>query len=224
MFMRKLSHQKELAIKLRLKGMSYSQIKSKIKVSKSSLSIWLEKYPLSKERIKELRDWNPRRIESSRNTKLKKRIEMLKNVYRDMADEIGKLSERDLFIAGLFLYWGEGTKSARDIVAFTNTDPGMIRIFIKWLELMGVKKDQLKLKLHLYSDMDIKKESDYWSKILNISKDNFRKPYIKKSGSSSLSYKGLFGHGTCTVVYGNSVLHNKIIMSLKYLREVVPIK
>lgn len=206
---------------MRLKGMSYSQIKSTIKVSKSTLSLWLEKYPLSQERIKELRDWNPRRIENSRNTKLKKRQEKLKNIYKDVSREIGLLSDRDLFIAGLFLYWGEGTKSSRDMVAFTNTDPSMVSFFIKWLKLMGVKKSDLKIKLHVYSDMDFKKEISFWSKFLNISIENFRKPYIKDSKFSDLTYRNSFVHGTCSVIYGSSELHNKIIMALKYLRDIV---
>lgn len=222
--MKKLYKEKEEVIKMRLKGMSYSQIKSKIKVSKSTLSIWLEKYPLSKEKIKELRDWNPQRIENSRNTKLKKRHEKLENIYNEISKEIGSLSKRDLFLSGLFLYWGEGTKSARDMVVFTNTDPSMVKFFIKWLESMGVRKEFLKVKLHLYIDMNIQKETSYWSETLNISRLNFRKPYIKDSKLSSLTYKNSFGHGTCSVIYGNSGLHNKIIMGLRYIREVVSIK
>lgn len=204
--------------------MSYSQIKNKLSVSKSTLSAWLAKYPLSEERIRELRDWNPVRIEKSRKTKLLKRETMLDKVFSDVSEDIGFLSDRDLFIAGLFLYWGEGTKAARDIVAFTNTDPGMIRMFIKWLELMKVDQNKLKIKLHLYKDMNIKKETSFWAEELKVNLSNFRKPYIKESKFSNLNYKGQFGHGTCTVVYGNSKLHNKIIMSLKYLKEVVSVK
>ncbi|MCX6713082.1 MAG: helix-turn-helix domain containing protein, partial [Candidatus Vogelbacteria bacterium] len=59
---------KQKAVKLRLEGKSYSEIKNLLGISKSTLSGWLEDYPLSKERIKELRDWNPRRIENFRNT------------------------------------------------------------------------------------------------------------------------------------------------------------
>lgn len=216
--MKKLIKEKEKAIKMRIRGMSYSQIREKIKVSKSTLSIWLEPYPLTVDRIRELRDFNPIRIEKSRNTKLKNRQEKLQKIYKIASEEIGVISKRDLFIAGLFLYWGEGTKSARDVVAFTNTDPNMIKFFIKWLELFNVKRNQLKIKLHLYSDMDQMKEKMFWSKKLGIPTKNFRKTYIKQSTLKSISYKRTFGHGTCSVIYGNSLIHNKIMMSLEYLR------
>jgi hypothetical protein len=181
----------------------------------------LEKYPLSEERIKELRDWNPRRIENCRNTKLKKRQEMLSGVYKKVAQDIGSLSDRDLFVAGLFLYWGEGTKASRNLVALTNTDPSMLRLFIKWLNLMGVKKNLLKVKLHLYIDMNIKEIMSFWSKELSIPNSNFVKPYIKDSKFTSLTYKNSFGHGTCIVYCSNGDIYNKIMMSLKYFREVV---
>lgn len=215
---------KEEVVQMRLKGLSYSQIRSKVRVSKSTLSVWLEKYPLSSERIKELRDWNPRRIENCRNTKFKNREKKLENVYKDISNEIGKLSKRDLFIAGLFLYWGEGTKASRDMVAFTNTDPTMIKFFIKWIESLGIPKERLKVKLHLYKDMNTNEKTKFWSKTLNISEKNFRKPYIKDSKFSSLTYKNTFGQGTCTVIYGSSDLYNKITMGLKYMREVVSSK
>ena len=222
--MKILYKEKEEAIQMRLKGMSYSQIKSKIKVSKSTLSIWLEKYPLSEKRIRELRDWNPRRIENCRNTKLRKRQAMLEGVYQNVIKEVGKLSPRDLFIAGLFLYWGEGTKASRNLVAFTNTDPAMLKFFIKWLNLIGIKRDLLKVKLHLYIDMDIEEKTRFWSKELGIPNSRFVSPYIKDSKFTSLTYKGGFGQGTCIVYYPSSEVYNKIMMSLKYLREVVSVK
>ena len=86
---------------------------------------------------------------------------------------------------------------------------------------MNVEKKVLKIRLHLYLDMDIKAETSYWAKELNLPIHNFAKPYIKESKFTSLTYKNSFGHGTCNVIYSNSVLHNKIMMSLKYLRDIV---
>jgi len=63
---------KEKAIKLRLEGQSYSQIKAELGVSKSTLSGWLGDYPLSSERINELRAHSFKRIERYRNTMQRK--------------------------------------------------------------------------------------------------------------------------------------------------------
>ena len=55
------------------------------------------------------------------------------------------LSQR-LFLAGLFLYWGEGTKAQNSLVALTNTNPAMLKFFIKWLKLFGIKNKNVNFK------------------------------------------------------------------------------
>ena len=102
---RKLDKQK--ALEMRSKGMSYSQIKEKLGVSKSTLSGWLYDMPLSPKRIRELQADSPIRIEKYRNTMRAKKEVRLKGVYEKVRKDIGKLSKRDLFLAGMFLYWGE---------------------------------------------------------------------------------------------------------------------
>lgn len=214
---RKLDKQK--ALEMRSKGMSYSQIKEKLGVSKSTLSGWLYKMPLSEDRIKELRDFNPQRIERCRNTKQAKKEARLQEVYKEVSKDIGVLSKRDLFIAGLFLYWGEGSKTTNASVGLTNTNPAMLKFYIRWLELFGITKKDLKVSLHLYSDMDVKKQEKYWSKELNIPTSQFRKSYIKKTLSTSITYHNGFGQGTCTVMASGARFFEKVLMGIKYIQD-----
>lgn len=208
---------KQKALIMRKGGMSYSQIKEKLGVNKSTLSGWLQNLPLSEKRIRELRDNNPVRIERYRNTMRAKKEDRLKEVYKKISKEVNNLSKRDLFLAGLFLYWGEGTKVQNSLVALTNTNPVMLKFFIKWLELFDVKRKDLKIKLHLYADMNIKQSLDFWSKELKIPISQFYKPYIKKSNLKSISYKNGFGKGTCSVILGSRDLWEYITMGLEYI-------
>lgn len=96
----------------------------------------------------------------------------------------------------------------------------MLKFFIKWLELFNIKRTDLKIKLHLYSDMSIKKSLDFWSKELRIPISQFRKPYIKKTQLKSISYKNGFGKGTCCVMFDNRDLWEYVIMGMKYISEV----
>src|SRR3989338_6134106 len=102
---------REKALQLRKSGWSYAQIKEKLSVSKGTLSVWLRDYPLSRERINELRGKSEKRIERYRDTMRQKKEKRLAQVYRERASAILPLSRRDLYLAGLFLYWGEGSKS-----------------------------------------------------------------------------------------------------------------
>jgi hypothetical protein len=70
----------------------------------------------------------------------------------------GNISDRDLFIAGFFLYWAEGGKTRRNTLVLTNTDPNMLKNYLSWLKLLKVSKDKLKIKLNLYKDMNVDRE------------------------------------------------------------------
>jgi len=208
------------AISLRKQGMSYSQIKKKLKVSKSTLSLWLRDYPLSEQRIKELRDWNEQRIEKCRETKRKKKEKRLKSFYQQQKGFIFPINKRELYLAGLFLYWGEGKKSDPTKLSISNTDPSVIRFSITWLtKSLKVPREKLKVHLHLYKDMDVKKEIRFWSKILGIPKKQFNKPYIKKTFRKAINHKGEFGHGTGNVTFGNARISEKILMAIKAISD-----
>lgn len=212
--------EKEEAIRLRLAGESYSRIKKIIGVSKGTLSLWLGNMPLSQDRIKELRDWNEVRIERYRETRRKKRDAIIAQVYKSERKKILPLSPRDIFIAGLFLYWGEGGKTKTAEISLSNTNPEIIKTFIYWLEnAFAVDRKKLKIRLHLYKDMDAKKEINFWSKSLAISISQFRKPYIKDSNRSSITYKNGFGHGTCNVNLGSANIARKVLIGLQVLKD-----
>jgi len=141
-------------------------------------------------------------------------------IYKNQKKIILPITKREFFLAGLLLYWGEGTKSRTDCLSMSNSDPSVIRFFIYWLNKnLSVHKKKMKIYLHLYSNMDIKKESLFWSEKLDIPLHQFGKPYIKKSSSLRINHKGGFGHGTCNLTIGNARLSEKIFMSLKVISD-----
>ena len=213
--------EKSKAIALRKKGYSYSQIKEKLGISKGTLSNWLQNYPLSDKRIRELRADNPRRIEKYINTMRKKREEKFSIAFDKVKKDIGNISDRELLIAGFFLYWAEGGKTTHNNMTLTNTDPSMLKTYLNWLKLLGVSKDKLKIKLHLYKVMDENKEISFWSRELGIEKSKFHKTWVKNSNMSDLTYKNNFGHGTCNVILNDTVMATYVLMGIKFVANVV---
>ena len=211
-------HEKALA--LRKQQLSYSQIKKILKVSKSTLSYWLRYYPLSEERIRELRAYSERRIEKFRETMRKKREIRLKEIYETQKRLLLPLKDRELFMFGLGLYLGEGTKYRQDGLSISNTDPSIIKFFIHLLnKSLGIPKKKMRVMLHLYKDMDIDKEMQFWARILKIPLSQFARPYIKKTTSKRINHKGGFGHGTCNVRINSVPLAEKIFMGLKAISD-----
>src|SRR3989338_4021404 len=129
------------ALAMRKKGMSYSAIKEKLGISKSTLSYWLSDMPLSREQINVLRAHSPQRIERYRNTMREKREVRMKDMYAVVSKEIGKFTTRELFIAGFFLYWAEGGKTKRCNITLSNTDPSMLRFYIIWVCSLGIPRE-----------------------------------------------------------------------------------
>lgn len=210
---------KEKAIQLRLEGKSYGEIGKKLAVGKGTLSSWLSDYPLSAKRLRELRDCNQKRIENFRETMRRKRDVRLQSVFKKVTNDIKSLSRREAFLAGLFLYWGEGMKTDRYVTSLANTDPRMIRFFLVWLRKLGVNENKIHIRLQLYSDMDIEKETTFWARELKIPRRFFSKPYIKKSRLADLSYRGGYGHGTCNVIYRDRDMSEYVRMGMKYIRD-----
>jgi transposase-like protein len=214
---------RERAIQLRQQGNTYSEIKRQLGIGKSTLSDWLSKYPLTQKQFQDLqtRIKNNKEIaiEKFRETSRLKRERRLKYAYETEKNRLLSLSLKELEIAGLFLYWGEGAKRINGYIGINNTDPKVVQFSLYWLiKILKIPKEKIRVSLHLYKDMDIYKEIDYWSTELNIPKGQFRKPYIKTSNRTGLTHKG-FGHGTCGLVANNVLLKEKLMMSIEAIAD-----
>ena len=74
------------------------------------------------------------------------------------AAEIGPLTEREILIAGATAYWCEGTKSKpsrrNDRVAFINSDPALILLFLRFLATVGISPDRLVFRVYIHENAD----------------------------------------------------------------------
>lgn len=218
---------RERAIKLRLQGQTYGQIRKQLSVSKSTLSDWLSKLPLTEDQLKILSQNKESSLELGREkfreVFRKKRLNRLKQTLDNQIKELLPLSNKELFLTGVFLYWGEGAKK-HGAVTISNTDPRVVRFALHWMtESLKIPKQKIKINLHLYKDMNIKEAISFWSTILDIPKDQFRKPYIKKTNREGLTYKS-YGHGTCRLYAGSVELSEKIAMSIKAISDCYGVK
>jgi transposase-like protein len=219
---------KEKAIRLRLKKqLGYGAIKKQIPVAKSTLSNWLRQFPLSKERIDELKKegWlkSEIKIERFRAAMRKKREDKDKEEYERYLKHFRKsISSRVFFASGLMLYLAEGAKTNYYTISIANTDPRIIKFFTRWLyKFFGVPKDKLKVFLHLYESMNIEKERKFWKDELGFNDSQFYKPYITKNKKTSFLYKESFRHGTCSVLLNNTIIKRKIMMAIRAYTDLI---
>ncbi len=173
------------ARELRNKGLGIKTIAHKLNVSSSSVSLWCRDIVLNQEQITELerRSHDPqygRRLRYTQKLREAKNKKII-HLFEEGKKEIGSLTSRELFVVGAALYWAEGFKKD-NLVGFSNSDPAMIAIFMKWLRQCGVAKNRLKFRAGVneaYRDKILDIEG-YWRKILHIRADQFQKPFFQR--------------------------------------------
>lgn len=177
---------KKKARQLRRKGLGIKTIAYKLGVSSSTISLWCRDIKLTPKQHKELerryRDPYFGRRKANILRQRQKKLTAIESLKQIGIQEIGKLSERELFIAGVALYWAEGFKKDKRL-GFANSDPAMIKFFLKWLiSSCNVPKASIRLRLglNISHKYRINVVEDYWSKITGISKSQFQKPFFQK--------------------------------------------
>ncbi|MEK7535531.1 MAG: hypothetical protein AAB590_00750 [Patescibacteria group bacterium] len=212
------SKEKVHALKLRRAGKSYSNILKTVRVSKSTLSLWLRDVPLSKiSRDKILRGLEKARKQSAKSKK-EQRLSAIGEAKEKASTEFPILYQKPLFLVGLSLYWAEGDKNSQERVKFTNSDPRLISIMMMWFrDICGISQEKFRIALHIHSLQINKEVLAFWSKITDIPRGQFQKPYIKKT---SLGYRrNPLYNGTCSIVIHSRQLFRKIMAWENILSE-----
>lgn len=182
------------AINLRKEGYSYKYISGVLKVSKSTLSDWLADIPYTpnEETIKRI---GAARAASGESKSKIKQASILKAAL-EARRELGKMSRRDLFMLGLGLYIGEGSKTA-EITRFVNSDPAAVSLMVRWFtEALSLPKKNLRVRIHLYPDCDERRSLQYWSKITTIPISQFQKSSFDRRTDKKALKSGKLLHGT----------------------------
>jgi len=117
--------------------------------------------------------------------------------------------EQKLKIAAIMLYWAEGAKRSQ-AVDFTNSEPRMVKFFLKFLrEICRVDEQRLRILLYCYANQDIGKIKKFWSKLTKIPLSQFIKPYIRQD--YSLKCKREMKYGLIHIRYSDKKLWRLIL-------------
>jgi Homeodomain-like domain len=177
------SKEKLLALQLRRRGESIKDIAKKLNVSRGSVSLWCQEILLTstqkqKLKKKQIAAGHAGRMQGAEMNK-KKRLDAISRFVNDGMNEIGSLSERDLLMLGIGLYWGEGIKSRTGQTAMVNSDPNVLKVAKKWFQVcLGVLSHEFRPYIYIAPQHKPRETIivDYWSKELSIPKSQFKSP------------------------------------------------
>jgi hypothetical protein len=126
--------------------------------------------------------------------------------------------DEDLKIAGIMLYWGEGSKTG-NAVKFANSDPEMIIVFINFLtRICGISQNRLKVLIHMYPDQNEKELKEFWSRTTGVPLERFYKSHVHQGKTGTYKRKSIYG--TLAVSYSDKKLLNVLLLWIdQYKRE-----
>ncbi|MGW6055307.1 hypothetical protein [Streptomyces sp. NPDC055189] len=196
---------RERARELRTQGMTYDQIQVELGCSKSSISLWVRDLP------------RPERRDPSEQAKLaaRKRWDHELAVREDERQrikegarrDVGTLSDRELFLAGVVLYWAEGgkdkayNKQHTERLQFINSDPNVISLYLRWLELLGVERERMRFRVSIHESADVAKAEKFWAELVGVDTEILQRVTLKRHNprtnrkNTSDAYRG------CLTVY-----------------------
>ena len=124
-----------------------------------------------------------------------------------------------LYGLGMGLYWGEGTKANLSSVRLGNSDPKLIKTFIRFLtQLYDVDKDRLRFGLQLFTDCSESEALSYWCRELEVKPSQFYKITVTISGSIG-TYRNKNRYGVATVYFNNKKLRDILVDNLAALAQ-----
>jgi len=190
---------------MRKEGRSYREIQVEVGVAKSTLSLWLRDVPLTEDQQRALADRGPSATRANAEAARANATRRRSVVQAQAKAQITHLSESELFVAGVVAYWAEGAKNKPwrfgQGTVFINSDQGLIRLFLRWLALMGIEDERLRFRLMINESADVLDALAYWSDVVGVPSESFGKTQLKTHNPKTVRRNvGEDYHG-CLVIY-----------------------
>lgn len=177
--------------------MSSKEISDELDCSVSKVNYWIRKHDIEKRSVSEA-------------------IYAKNNPDGDPFNKPSIESKEDAFLygMGLGLYWGEGTKSSDHAVRLGNTDPDLIKMFIRFLkEIYNIDQEKLSFGLQIFGDMNKEETVQFWIDELEVSRDQFYKVIVTPERGVG-NYNTKTKHGVLTVYFNNTKLRDIVCKAL----------
>ncbi len=180
---------KPKAYAMRRAGKSIIEIYKTLGISKSTASLWCREIKLTDKQAENLKRNSIKGglvgRQKGADTNRQKKIDAQNNANIWAQDFVSSISERDRLVAGIALYWAEGSKAVSTTgFIFVNSDPVMIRFMYEWLtDVIKIPKEDITAQvsineIHRYR---INKVLKFWSRLLDLPLDTFSRTFFAKS-------------------------------------------
>lgn len=118
---------------------------------------------------------------------------------------VGELSDREVFLAGVVLYWAEGAKdksyNRRERLQFINSDPNVISFYLRWLSMLGVERERLRFRVSIHESANVSAAEEFWAGLAGVKPSEFQKVTLKKHNPTTSRKNTSEAYRGCLTVY-----------------------
>ena len=210
---------KEQAIELRKKAMTYGEITRAMhmNIPKSTLSYWFKNIQLSSLQKKKIMQASHYASERGRllaiavnRTKREQHLLSIEGKIINIPSTVMKNSDVAKVVVAT-LYLGEGSKNRRGSLSFGNSNPDIIKLFLRLLRFAySIEEKKLRCTVQCRADHHVAELERFWSKITNIPLTQFYKTRIDPRTIGKPSKKPLY-KGVCRLEYFSADVFYEII-------------
>lgn len=215
-----MREERNLAVALRAKGMTYAEIQKKlgIKIPKATMSHWCKDVPLSLRNQKRIKAMSQENLKRGRRRAQEVLQEL--RIAREQRFRIQNQSLLDLYKVDLrvrkitlaILHLAEGHKNKAS-VAFGNSDTGIISMFMELMRTVyEIDETKFRITVQCRADQDPEQLKNYWSRVTGVSPKQFYKPQIDSRTIGKPTKKPDY-KGVCRIDYFSALIDQE----LKYI-------
>jgi hypothetical protein len=104
---------------------------------------------------------------------------------------VGELSDREVLLLGAAAYWCEGSKSKpwepnRCRLIFINSDPALILLFLRFVELLGVGRARLRFRISIHESAPVEDAGRWWADVVGVPFEVLQRPTLKTHNPSTV--------------------------------------
>jgi transcriptional regulator with XRE-family HTH domain len=194
------------AVRLRETGWSVTDIATELGVAKSTAYQWVKHLPLDPDSVRaRQKQAHAKRMTDARWAEHRReRDQRQSTAHAVAADQVGPLSERDLLLIGAAVYWCEGSKSKpwrrNERLTFTNSDAGLLAVFLRFLESCGVDRRTPKYRLSIHESADVDAATAWWIEVLELPAERFQPPTLKRHRPTTNRHNTGAAYRGCLVI------------------------
>ncbi|OIO29902.1 hypothetical protein COX93_02555 [Candidatus Nomurabacteria bacterium CG_4_10_14_0_2_um_filter_30_12] len=221
------------AQKLRREGYPINEIKKKLGLSKSTVSLWCRDIILTEEQYKKIKKEHIFKTQKGRligaQMNKNKRINAIKDANILGRKLIRKISKRELLLIAIALYWSEGSKSDRTSgFIFINSDPEMILVMKLFLiNVLHIPLEEIvcSIQINRIHEERIDKVLNFWKKLLQLQNSQFRKPYYVNTKVNKVydNYENYYGICRLAVRKGMNLKYRMLGLIKAIKEDILPV-